>query len=65
MSVGGTAGGAPAHGDGLVRPVVSSLMFCPSFETVDLALDWFEERGVVEPVLWFGPDGLVRGSGRL
>lgn len=40
------------------------LVFCPSFETVEEALDWFAERGIRQPVLWRGPDGLIRGSGR-
>jgi hypothetical protein len=41
-----------------------TLVFCPSFTTVDEALDWFEERAYSRVVLWVGPDGLIRGSGR-
>ncbi len=38
-------------------------LYCPSFETVDAALDWFAERGCVDVTLCRGPDNLVRGSG--
>ncbi len=41
-----------------------TLVYCPSFATVEEALDWYEERGIKSPTLWRGPDGLVRGSGR-
>lgn len=40
-----------------------TLMFCPSFTAVEDAIDWFAERGVCSPMLWRGPDGLIRGSG--
>lgn len=40
------------------------LVYCPSFARVEDAVSWFAERGITKPVLWRGPDGLVRGSGR-
>lgn len=41
-----------------------TLVFCPSFKTVEQALDWLLERGYSEVKLWRGPSGDIRGSGR-
>lgn len=31
--------------------------------TVEEALDWCEQNGVIHPRLWRGLDGLIRGRG--
>lgn len=32
---------------------------------ITAALDWFESQGAVDVRLWRGPDGNLRGTGRL
>lgn len=36
---------------------------CPSFATVEEAIDYLTARGCTRIVLWTGDDGLVRGNG--
>lgn len=36
---------------------------CPSFPTVEEAVDYLTARGCIRIVLWLGSDGLVRGNG--
>ena len=42
-----------------------TLVFCPMFERVEDAIDWFARRGYDTPNLWSGPDGSIRGSAPL
>jgi len=36
---------------------------CPSFTTVEEAVDYLTSRGCTRICLWRGDDGLVRGNG--